>query len=154
MAEIRNLDIRHKGVVAVGTDGSEAATRAVSYAASEAMTRGSKLLIVHSWFIPNFGYGSAYVAPINEIEIAAQEVVDKAVEGTKTAFPGLEIEGRLLEGTPGVRLIEEADKEADIVVIGTRGHGSFTSLLLGSVSAYVLHHSKIPVLLIRPEPSH
>ncbi len=154
MTEIKNLDIQQKNVVVVGTDGSDAASRAVSYGATEASVRGSKLLIVHSWFIPNFGYGSAYVAPINEIEIAAQEVVDKAVEATKEAFPGIEVKGKLLEGTPGVRLVEVADKEADIVVIGTRGHGSFTSLLLGSVSAYVLHHSNIPVLLVRPEASH
>ena len=154
MTEINNLKIQTKNVVVVGTDGSDAASRAVSYAGSEANVRGSKLLIVHSWFIPNFGYGSAYVAPINEIEIAAQEVVNKAVEAAKGAFPAIEVEGKLIEGTPGVRLVEIADEEADIIVIGTRGHGSFTSLLLGSVSAYILHHSKVPVLLVRPEASH
>lgn len=153
MTDVKFTDFKvpHTGVVLVGTDGSDGAARAVAFAADEAKARGAKLMVAHSWFIPNFGYGSAYVAPVTDIENAAKEILDKILTQAKAEYPDLAIEGRLLEGTPGVRLCEIAEKEAEVMVIGTRGHGSFTSLLLGSVSSYVLHHSPVPVLLVRPE---
>jgi nucleotide-binding universal stress UspA family protein len=61
---------------------------------------------------------------------------------------GVPLETRLLEGSPADGLVAES-RDADLVVVGTRGRGGFSSLLLGSVSAEVAHHARCPVVLVR-----
>jgi nucleotide-binding universal stress UspA family protein len=59
------------------------------------------------------------------------------------------IERRVAEGSPGSVLVE-ASKNAELLVVGSRGHGGFTGMLLGSVSQSVVHHATCPVVIVRP----
>ena len=71
------------------------------------------------------------------------------LESIKTDFQGLNVKTILKKGPAGPVIIEEAEKEnCDLIVVGSRGLGNITSVLISSVSNYVVHHAKCPVLLI------
>jgi nucleotide-binding universal stress UspA family protein len=82
--------------------------------------------------------GDAATLLAGELEEFRAEVPDNEVP----------IETRLLEGSAADGLVAES-RDADLVVVGTRGRGGFSSLLLGSVSAEVAHHARCPVVLVR-----
>ncbi len=65
---------------------------------------------------------------------------------------GIDVTGDVVENTPGAALLDAAS-EADLLVVGSRGHGSIAGMLLGSVSTHVVHHSPCPVLIVRPRRS-
>jgi nucleotide-binding universal stress UspA family protein len=81
----------------------------------------------------------------------AEENVRAAVEIAKRLQPSLECEGLAIEGQPAEVLLQEAATEGGLVVVGNRGRGGFSSLLLGSVSHQVVHHARCPVVVI-PHP--
>ncbi|WP_104062018.1 universal stress protein [Arthrobacter sp. 4R501] len=64
---------------------------------------------------------------------------------------GVDVTGDVVQG-PTVTVLINASKDADLLVVGSRGHGGFTGLLLGSVSTQVLHHAACPVLVVRTRP--
>jgi nucleotide-binding universal stress UspA family protein len=135
--------------VVVGVDGSEAATAAIAFAAEEATLRGAELRILHVWGIPKAAY-SGYVSQLDDYEKDAQVLLDGVVKEAKETYPDLEINGKLGEGSPANFIIAEA-KDAKLVVVGSRGHGGFTGLLLGSVSQQLVHHATTPVVVVHPE---
>ena len=63
---------------------------------------------------------------------------------------GIDVRGELVEGPPASGLLEAA-RDADLLVVGSRGHGGFASLLLGSVSQQVSHHAPCPVVIVPEE---
>lgn len=77
-------------------------------------------------------------------------MLEKAVDDALGVTPGVEVEQSVLEGTPAQVLVEAA-QGADLLVVGTRGHGGFTGLLLGSVSQQAAHHAPCPVVIV-PHP--
>lgn len=136
----------HRRVV-VGYDGSESGRLALQFAAEEAKRRRSTLAIVYSWTVPEFGYGPTPSA-VEELEAAGRALLDDATAQVRALEPDLELETVLEEGNPASRLIEQCET-ADLLVVGARGHGGFTSLLLGSVSDQLVHHAPIPVVVVR-----
>lgn len=130
----------------VGVDGSESSKRALHWAAKEANLRNASLIILVSWSTPNLGYGG-YLTAIEELEREAQSSLDQATKAVSAEFPALVIEGRVVEGNAAIRLIEAAD-EVDLVIVGSRGHGGFASLMLGSVSGQLAHHCPKPLAII------
>jgi nucleotide-binding universal stress UspA family protein len=128
--------------VVVGVDGSTGSTTALEYAAGEAARRGLRLLVVNAG------------VPADADAIAAAEpLLAEAVHEARALHPDLPVEGRIWHGgNPGEALIE-ASRDAAIVVVGSRGRGGFTGLLLGSVSQAVVHHAHCPVLVIPPKAS-
>lgn len=74
--------------------------------------------------------------------------VDRFVKNVRDMFRGVAIHTHVVEGHPAPTLVE-ASREADLLVVGSRGHGGFTGMLLGSVSDYVAHHARCPVVILR-----
>jgi len=136
--------------IVVGVDGSEASMRALEWAADEARRRHAHLRVVHAWlevFVDGY-----FVAPAvyerEAVEAAARETLDKAVASVPDGSPAIDVEPVLVHGQPAAVLLDEAE-HADLVVVGSRGHGGFAGLLLGSVSQRVVHHAPCPVVVVR-----
>ena len=137
-------------LVVVGFDGSEPAQRALDWAASEAKLRGARLRIVAAWETPQLVYAYGYVPAMSpsfdeESEKAARELVDKAA---RLGEPGVAVETEAKRGQAAEVLVE-ASNEADLLVVGSRGHGGFAGLLLGSVSEQCARHAACPVTIVR-----
>lgn len=138
-----------KGTVVVGVDGSVDGGRALQWAIDEAIRRHLRVLLVHgvevgvSMASP---YGSGMV--LDQLEDAGRVVLDEAEERVRAA--GLDVESHLEVGSAAHALIEQS-KGADLLVVGSRGHGGFVGMLLGSVSSACAHHAHCPVVVIRPE---
>jgi nucleotide-binding universal stress UspA family protein len=137
--------------ILVGVDGSACADAALEVAAAEAALRGARLLVVSAWQVPpNVAMvAGAYPDIFDSFRLEAEDVVSKAVSRVAALEPGVDCEGRAEEGRPGEVLLQQARK-AELVVVGSRGRGGFTGLLLGSVSQQVVRDSRIPVLVVPP----
>jgi nucleotide-binding universal stress UspA family protein len=82
---------------------------------------------------------------LQRVEAAARDLLDRELDAVDVS--GLEVDKRLEARNPADALVE-AGREADLLVVGTRGHGGFTGLLLGSVSQQVSHHAPCPVVIV------
>lgn len=138
--------------IVVGVDGSEGAQRALEWAVDEASAHGAKLTAVHAWSVVYAGGALPYAynaSPIDasDFEKHATEVLDTAI----AALPvhGVAIESHVVCGGAADALLKAA-KGADLLVVGSRGRGGFSALLLGSVSHQVAQHAPCPVVVIPP----
>jgi nucleotide-binding universal stress UspA family protein len=138
------------GPVVVGVDGSAAAHGALLWAADEARLRGVPLEIVRTWPLD---------PPAPHVPAAASAVVDErarsaaiAVEAEAACVRGgeLPISQLVCQGSAQDVLVD-ASSAAGLLVVGSRGRGSVSSLLLGSVSAHVASHARCPVVVV-PHP--
>ena len=137
-----------RGKIVVGHDGSASSQRALSWAARQAVLTGSTLEIVMTWEWPT-SYGWAVPVPTDfDPESDIQKVLDSAVAGVLSEHPGLRVEPRLINGHPAPVLVE-ASKDADLLVVGSRGHGEFVGMLIGSVSEHCATNAHCPVLIHR-----
>jgi nucleotide-binding universal stress UspA family protein len=138
-----------KGIV-VGIDGSPGSLDALGWAAEEARARGVPLRAVFAWSYPLYAY-SGYVAvpPDAPFEDAAGAAMRQAMAEARSRFDldGVDVSFELVKGTPAEVLIE-ASRGAGLVVVGRRGRGGFTGLLLGSVSGTVTAHAHCPVVVV------
>ena len=132
----------------VGVDGSEQARVAVLEAAAQAERLAAPLRVVCA--VPQYSGSLAWVpAPMDREALFAdiQVQLKAGVAWLQSHYPGLTIETRLLDGSP-VDVLVEASRHVELVVVGTRGRGGFTGMLLGSTSDGVLHHAKSPVMVV------
>ena len=133
-----------ENVVVVGVDGSEQARVAVLEAAAQAERLAAPLRVVCA--VPQYSGSLAWVpAPMDREALFAdiQVQLKAGVAWLQSHYPALTIETRLLDGSP-VDVLVEASRHVELVVVGTRGRGGFTGMLLGSTSDGVLHHAKSP----------
>jgi nucleotide-binding universal stress UspA family protein len=136
--------------IVVGVDGSETSQSALAFAATEAARHGAKLRIVAAWEIHPALVTAPYNESIDAVRELAEQVAKDAVAKVGSEHPELECEAVALEGQPADVLIQECEKaKAYMIVVGSRGQGGFTSLLLGSTSQQVIHHANCPVLVVR-----
>jgi hypothetical protein len=140
--------------IVVGIDGSEAAQDALRWAYEEARLAGAELVVLHSWDYPysEVADGVDDVRRKMERDARAQLSSSSASLVEQAARDGIVVTPKLVEKTPAQALIDDAT-DADLVVVGSRGRGGLSSLLLGSVSRAVVQHSPCPVAVIR-HPSH
>lgn len=135
-------------MIVVGVDGSEPSRRALRWAADQAKLTGAELTVVTTWeYPPTLGWAPPYPSdfdPNADAEKAVRETID-AVLGTD---PGVVVHVRVTEGHPAFVLTESA-KGAELLVVGSRGHGAFAGMLLGSVSEYSAAHAQCPVVVVR-----
>ena len=123
-------------------------TRAVRWAYQ--LPGVEEIRVVHAWFLPALAVGmfATVAAELDTMDAAAQAVVDRVLESAGPAPDHVKVIGEAVRGTPGFALIE-ASRDADLIVVGSRGRGGFVGLLLGSTSAEVASHSHAPVAVIR-----
>lgn len=127
----------------VGFDGSEGSSKALRWAAVEAVRRNLTLRIVTA-------FGPDYVFTTDqECKTYVEKVADHAVREAVEAAPGVTVEYQGYRDLPAAALHEES-KSADLLVVGSRGRGGFAGLLLGSVSRQCVHRSECPVVVVRP----
>jgi nucleotide-binding universal stress UspA family protein len=137
--------------IVIGYDGSESAQRALEWATEEAKLRNVELEIVAAWEFTNVVYGYGYVPQIlpsleEEARNAAEKLLAERAEDVRKA--GVEVVTHARHGQAADELAEAA-KDAALLVVGSRGHGGFAGLLLGSVSAQLAHHAPCPLVIIR-----
>lgn len=139
--------------IVVGYDGSRSSVVALEWAMDEAHRRGARVEIVHAWQFPVVaftGYGTTtlpLIAP-EDLEKAAGEVKDDALAAAAKLDPTVEVTAGIKRGHPTEVLVAAAEG-ADLVVVGSRGRGGFTGMLLGSVSQTVASHAPCPVVIVR-----
>lgn len=139
------------GIIVVGFDGSPHARAALEYAAREARAHRSELRVVTAWHVPAMAYASGLgPAPSfdpHELEEAARATASQASAQLGNDAAEITLETRVREGQPAHVLVEEA-ADADLLVVGSRGHGGFSGLLLGSVSQQCAAHAHCPVVIV------
>jgi nucleotide-binding universal stress UspA family protein len=136
------------GPVVVGVDGSASAENALGEAMREADLRHVPVTAVfaHPKLDPTVvPKGPPYV----EDDVDRREFLGTAVARWRDRFPGVKVDLMVAEGEPAKVLID-ASATAQLVVVGSRGHGGFSGLLLGSVGRHLLHHAKCPVMVVHP----
>lgn len=137
--------------VVVGVDGSEASRTAVTWAASEAALRRRPLRIVHAFVWPLLGVplGPSPSGPQDAgLRNEANGFVDDAVAYARSLEPDVDASGEVLVGMATPTLVAES-KLADLVVVGHRGLGGFSGLLVGSVGVGTAAHAHCPVVVVR-----
>jgi nucleotide-binding universal stress UspA family protein len=151
------LDMNENSVV-VGVDGSPAARAALEYALEDAARRNAPLRVVAAVALPEFwaSYYRELVPPppsdiVKEARKETQRFVDEVVAGRGDAVRCLPISVEVRAGRPGEVLVDAAEGAA-LLVVGHRGRGSVSSVLLGSVGLECVLHAPCPVTVVRPEP--
>ena len=138
------------GRIVVATDGSEGATAALRWAVEAARTRGCTLEVVHAWEDAPLGGGFPVTATVHarsSYEHAARQVLDGALAGVDTSGVP-KVERFALEG-PAVAQVLAHARDADLLVVSSRGLGGLKGLLLGSVSRPLVHKATVPVAVIK-----
>jgi nucleotide-binding universal stress UspA family protein len=142
--------------VVVGVDGSPTAREALRWAVELAGTTGAAVDVVGAWSHPanyewtvrttNYGLVPVPEFPAREhIEAAVLASLDEAVGGV--ADSAVPVTRRAVEGNPATVLVAAA-ADADLLVLGRRGHGRIVDLLLGSVSEHCIRHATCPVVVV------
>jgi nucleotide-binding universal stress UspA family protein len=137
--------------IIVGIDGSGHSQAALDWAVREAGVHQAPLTVLTVHEVAASGWGGTMVyqaddAIREENRKAAQEAVDQAVQKAAGPVP-TEVTVRAVSGTPAEALVE-ASRDADLLVVGSRGAGGFARLLLGSVSTEVSHHAACPIVIV------
>jgi nucleotide-binding universal stress UspA family protein len=134
------------GLIVVGIDDSAGAKEALRFALDEARLRQARLRAVHA--IGSFGSYPSLAVDVAAVHRAAQDLIENAISESALQDEDIELERRVVVGAPGAVLVEES-RDADLLVVGSRGHGGFAGLLLGSVSQQSAHHAECPVVIVR-----
>lgn len=142
---------RIRGRVVVGVDGSGPSLEALRWAVRIAPVVDGAIEAVSTWEIPS-DYGWATDLGDWQPDVDARRVLDGALDAVfgEQRPPGLVAIVR--EGHASTVLLE-VSKDADMLIVGSRGHGGFAGLLLGSVSAAVAEHAHCPVLVVHDTPA-
>jgi nucleotide-binding universal stress UspA family protein len=135
--------------IVVGVDGSVPSKAALAWAIRQARLTGAEVEAVTAWHFPiAFGYPQPVVTDvINYQELATQTLGDAIAETSRPGDP-VKITPRVVEGNAAQALIDAA-AGAELLVVGSRGHGGFVEALLGSVGQHCVQHAPCPVLVIR-----
>ncbi len=135
----------------MGIDLSDEAAAALRWAHDQARRWGATLEVVHAWSLPAVGDLSGIVAAGGETPFrrAADHVVAHMLSENLGDLGGVEVLTTVVEGNPAAALLDAA-RDADLLVVGTRGRGGFKGLLVGSVSQQCTHHARCPVVVVPP----
>jgi len=138
----------NESVIVVGVDGSPASEDALRWAAQQARLTGSVLEPVMTWDYPNY-YDWATPGWPEDINFGedAQKSLDHSIEAVLGSSPDVIVRPVVIEGHPAPTLVQ-LSKSASLLVVGSRGHGAFAGMLLGSVSEHLATHAHCPVAII------
>lgn len=138
--------------IVVGFDGSECAERALKWAIDEANVRGARLRVITTWHVPTLIYGAPGFVPVvaPPLDETARDWANSVASGAaeRARDQGIEADSVAPEGQAADALIA-ASESASLLVVGSRGHGGFVGLLLGSVGQQCAHHAACPLVIVR-----
>lgn len=144
------------GPVVVGIDGSPASEAAVAIAFEEASLRGTGLVAVHAstQFASDteYLYAKQFIIDWSTIQDQQSEMLAERLAGWQEKFPDVTVRRVVTQEKAAQALLAHAEG-AQLLVVGSRGHGGFTGLLLGSVSQKMIHHATCPLIVARPSAS-
>ncbi|MFC7344439.1 universal stress protein [Saccharopolyspora griseoalba] len=133
--------------VVAGVDGSDASVNALRWAADHVGQVGGIVHAITVWHQPvQFGY--RLPSTDADLESQARKTLDNAVSAVKVDHPGVDIRSRLVRGNTVDEFVA-LSKQADLMVLGEKGHGAFTGMLVGSVALKLVHHAACPVVVVR-----
>ncbi len=141
------------GPVVVGVDGSPASEAAIAFAYDEAARRGASLVAVHTWSdtIAAATFSMVpYAVDWAEVQTEEQQILAERLAGWQEKYPDVEVRRVITRDHPAHSLIQEA-QDAQLLVVGSRGRGTVTGMLLGSTSQAALHHAPCPLVIVRPD---
>ncbi len=137
--------------VVVGDDGSQASRDAVLWAAEDAARRGTWLHVLRCWQMTTapqpISFDIGYIPPMEDWESAVRKELDTTWTSLRDRVPELQL--HTVHGRPE-RVLVEASRDADLLVVGSRGHGRLADFVLGSVAAAVAREAHCPVVIVRP----
>ncbi|NIK59051.1 universal stress protein [Kribbella shirazensis] len=134
------------GVIVCGVDGSAAGQRAVEWAYDEARRRSCRLRAVTVWSWDGPEYGQLIGGP-EEARQRAVDIQDEVLAKVVGDSREPEVEKVVVDGRPSDQLCQAA-RDADLLVVGSHGHGAFHDALVGSTSVHVIRHAPCPVVLL------
>ncbi|HET9070805.1 MAG TPA: universal stress protein [Acidimicrobiales bacterium] len=138
--------------IVVGIDGSEASRAALQWAAGQARLTGARLQVVAAWQFPTYAYTALAPLPSTlDLRTTTEETLRDVIADVLGRSADLDLTHLTKEGDPAHVLLEAAEG-ADLVVVGSRGHGAFAGLVLGSVSGRVAAHARCPVVVVHAAP--
>jgi len=141
-------DTDHRpGRLLVGVDGSDESVLALQRAAAMAAVMGSSIRVVTCWTYPALVTAEEAI-PFELLELGAEETQNDALTAAFGPERPDRLETAIIEGGTSRVLVEES-RNADLLVVGSRGHGGFAGLLLGSVSMACAEHAHCDVLVAR-----
>lgn len=137
--------------IVVGVDGSPSSQAAFRWAVRQAQLTGGEVQAVTAWHLPvAYGYPMP-VAPLTDARDIAKRVQQTATdEITQELSDPVQITGTVVEGN-AARVLLDASREADLLVVGNRGHGGFVEALLGSTGQHLVEHATCAVVVIRDD---
>jgi nucleotide-binding universal stress UspA family protein len=140
--------------IVVGVDGSDSSKQALRWAVRQAELTGASVEALTAWDFPK---SLGMLAPMSDgfnPEAEAREVLTAAIEDTVGASPPVAVSAAVVRGHPALSLVA-ASKSASLLVVGSRGHGEFVGMMIGSVSEYCVANAACPVVVIRgPGAAH
>ncbi len=137
--------------IMVGVDGSGPSLSALRWAAAEAADHGAELVVLEVWepaLLAPLGSGSVPQGHMPDPSGPAADNLLRVIKEELGEDPAVVVHPRAKQGNAAQVLIEES-VGADLLVVGTRGHGGFAGLVLGSVSQHVAAYAKCPVTVVR-----
>jgi nucleotide-binding universal stress UspA family protein len=138
--------------IVVGVDGSAASRAALRWAVRQAELTGATVQAITAWqyAVATGGYAWEPAALLDSTNL--QEAADRTLADEISEVVGprsdIKVQPQAVEGNPAQALLDAA-AGADLLVVGSRGHGGFAGALLGSVSQHCAHHANCPVVIIR-----
>ncbi|OIR41022.1 universal stress protein [Corynebacterium sp. NML130628] len=140
-------------MVVVAVDGSPASHNAVRWAANTAAKRGIALQLAASYTMPQFLYAEGMVPPKELFDDLQKETIQKVDEARDIALevaPDIKVGHVVAEGSP-IDMLLEMSRTATMIVMGSRGLGGLSGMVLGSVSGAVVSHASCPVVVVRED---
>lgn len=131
-------------LIVVGVDGSESSRAALRWAAGHAQLTGAVVRAVMVWTLPE-----VHAGPSRDYEADARDTLTAEVEQALGSDPSIQLVTRVVQGRAGPTLTEES-AGAQLLVVGSHGHGAHAGMPLGSVSHYCVSHARCPVVVVPP----
>ena len=140
--------------IVVGVDGSDVSRKALNWAYDEAGHHGASLIVVTTWHPPALPMTPPYgnLPPEDYGEQPRREALELLERFTSELVPKdpvVDIRTSVEEGKNPSKVLIERSSDADLLVVGSRGHGGFLGMLLGSTSQHVVAHAECPVVVVR-----
>jgi nucleotide-binding universal stress UspA family protein len=138
---------KNERFIVVGVDGSEPSLKALRWAAQQARLTGATLRVLTTWEVAT-GTGWVPTFPVDyDPQAVARQALDEAVTETLGADPDVAVERIVKEGHAAPVLLAAA-KDADLLVVGSHGHGAFAGMLIGSVSEHLVRHAPCAIVVV------